>query len=221
MNYTFQFGQLAPYVDELIDGTKLTVILALQAIVLSLIVGIAGAAARNSPYKPLQTIVSAYVELVRNTPFLVQLFFFFFAVPTLGFRVSPQTAALTALVVNGGAYLTEIIRAGLNSVPRGQIEAGRALGLKPTDIFFFVVLRPAIRAVYPAVTSEFVILLLNTSICSVIATRELTSVGNTIDAQTFRSFEVYIVLLAIYLALSIAFSAIFKCGEWLFLRWKT
>lgn len=220
MNYTFQFAQLAPYVDDLIAGTKLTTILAVEAMVLSLIVGIAGAICKNSNYRLLRLVAAVYVDVIRNTPFLVQLFFVFFALPATGLRLTAQSASLLALVLNGGAYLTEIIRAGLNSVPRGQTEAGYALGMKARDIFFFIVLRPAIRAVYPAVTSEFVILLLNTSICSVIAARELTSVGNTINAQTFRSFEVYIILLAIYLGLSFVFSAIFKFGEVAFLKWK-
>ena len=220
MTYTFQFGQLLPYVGQLIDGVWLTVILGVQTMVFSLIVGTSGALARTAGPRVLRSLVAVYVEVIRNTPVLVQVFLIFFALPGLGLRLSPNTAAVVALTINGGAYLTEIIRAGILAIPRGQIEAGRALGLNPRQIFFDIVAKPAIKTVYPAVTSEFVILLLNTSICSQIAANELTAVGNAIDSQTFRSLEVYVVLCVIYVGLSFLFSSVFKLGDRFILNWR-
>ena len=153
---------------------------------------------------------STYIELIRNTPFLVQLFFFFFALPAIGLRWSPQTAALTAMVVNLGAYATEIIRAGIESIPKGQIEAGLALNLKRWEIFRFVILKPALKAIYPALCSQFILLMLSSAVVSVISADDLTSVAANLQSQTFRSFEIYIVVAVVYLALSMAFSGLFK-----------
>jgi len=158
----------------------------------------------------LRFIINTYIEVIRNTPFLVQLFFFFFALPAVGVRWSPYTAALTAMVVNLGAYATEIIRAGIESIPRGQIEAGLALNLKRWEIFRFVILKPALKAIYPALTSQFILLMLSSAVVSVISADDLTSVAATLQSQTFRSFEIYIVVTVIYLGLSLAFSALFK-----------
>ncbi len=220
MNYIFQFSQLQPYAWTLLEGVKLTIVLSIEAMALSLLVGIVGAACKSSSFRLLRWIASSYVEIIRNTPILVQLFIIYFSLPSLGLRFSPGSAALIALVINGGAYLTEIIRGGINSVSKGQIEAGYALGLSRADVFFRVILLPAIRASYPAIASEFRLLMLNTSICSIVAAQELTSVGNSINALTLRSFEIYTVILLIYLALSIGFSLVFKIISKIFLSWK-
>jgi polar amino acid transport system permease protein len=160
--------------------------------------------------RPLRWLINAYIELIRNTPFLVQLFFFYFALPALGVRWSAHTAALAAMVVNLGAYATEIIRAGIESIPKGQIEAGLALNLNAVDIFRFVILKPALRAIYPALTSQFILLMLASSVVSAISADDLTSVAANLQSQTFRSFEIYIVVAVIYLVLSLLFSALFR-----------
>jgi polar amino acid transport system permease protein len=165
---------------------------------------------------PLRWIINAYIELIRNTPFLVQLFFFFFALPALGLRWSAHTAALTAMVINLGAYATEIIRAGIESIPKGQIEAGLALNLKPHEIFRFVILKPALRAIYPALSSQFILLMLSSAVVSAISADDLTSVAANLQSQTFRSFEIYIVVSAIYLLLSLGFSLLFRIA---YQRW--
>ena len=138
MHYSFQFGAVFAAWPLLLKGTWITIQLSFTAMVLGLVVAIACAWAKTAGPAPLRFVVNAYVELIRNTPFLVQLFFFFFALPALGLRWSAHTAALTAMVVNLGAYATEIIRAGIESIPKGQIEAGHALNLKTHQIFRFV-----------------------------------------------------------------------------------
>ena len=210
MNYTFQFGDVFAAWPLLAKGTWITIQLSMMAMLLGLMVAIVCAWGKTAGPAWLRFIINAYIEVIRNTPFLVQLFFFFFALPSIGLRWSPQTAALVAMVVNLGAYATEIIRAGIESIPKGQIEAAMALNLKRWEIFRFVILKPALKAVYPALTSQFILLMLSSAVVSVISADDLTSVAANLQSQTFRSFEIYIVVAVIYLALSLAFSALFK-----------
>lgn len=210
MNYDFQFGAVLAAWPLLLQGTWTTIELSFLAMILGLIVAIACAWGKTAGPAPLRFVINAYIELIRNTPFLVQLFFFFFALPTLGLRWSAPTAALTAMVVNLGAYATEIIRAGIESIPKGQIEAALALNLKRHEIFRFVILKPALKAIYPALTSQFILLMLSSSVVSVISADDLTSVAANLQSQTFRSFEIYIVVAVIYLVLALSFSALFR-----------
>lgn len=210
LNYSFQFDAVFEAWPLLLRGTWITIQLSLTATALGLLVAIFGAWAKTSGPKPLRLLVNAYIELVRNTPFLVQLFFFFFALPALGLRWSAYAAALVAMVVNLGAYATEIIRAGIESIPRGQVEAGLALNLKRHQVFRHVVLKPALKAIYPALTSQFILLMLSSAVVSAISADDLTSVAANLQSQTFRSFEIYIVVAGIYLALALAFSALFR-----------
>ncbi|QHI99503.1 ABC transporter permease subunit [Xylophilus rhododendri] len=210
MHYTFQFADVFAAWPLLLKGTWTTLQLSFLAMLFGLVVAVLCAWGKTAGPKPLRWLINAYIELIRNTPFLVQLFFFFFALPAIGLRWSPYTAALTALVVNLGAYAAEIIRAGIESIPKGQIEAGLALNLKRWEIFRFVIIKPALRAIYPALTSQFILLMLSSAVVSVISADDLTSVAANLQSQTFRSFEIYIVVAGIYLLLSLAFSAFFK-----------
>ncbi|MDE2605264.1 MAG: amino acid ABC transporter permease [Burkholderiales bacterium] len=210
MHYHFQFQDVFAAWPLLLQGTWITIRLSLAATVLGLGVAILGAWAKTSGPPPLRWLVNAYIELIRNTPFLVQLFFFFFGLPALGLRWSAQAAALVAMVVNLGAYATEIIRAGIESIPRGQVEAGLALNLKRHQVFRHIVLKPALKAIYPALTSQFILLMLSSAVVSAISADDLTSVAANLQSQTFRSFEIYIVVAAIYLVLALAFSVLFR-----------
>ena len=219
MNYTFQFGDVFAAWPLLAKGTWITIQLSMTAMLIGLCVAIVCAWGKTSGPAALRFVINAYIELIRNTPFLVQLFFFFFALPAIGLRWSPQTAALVAMVVNLGAYATEIIRAGIESIPKGQIEAGLALDLKRWEIFRFVILKPALKTIYPALTSQFILLMLSSAVVSVISADDLTSVAANIQSETFRSFEVYIVVAIIYLALSLAFNLLFKLIYQMFLNY--
>ena len=210
MNYSFQFGAVFAAWPLLLEGTWKTIELSCLAMIGGLAVAIVCAWVKTGGPAPLRWLVNAYIELIRNTPFLVQLFFFFFALPAIGLRWSAHTAALTAMIVNLGAYATEIIRAGIEAIPKGQIEAGLALNLKGHEIFRFVVLKPALKAIYPALTSQFILLMLSSSVVSVISADDLTSVASNLQSQTFRSFEIYIVVAVIYLLLAMTFSLLFK-----------
>ena len=221
MNYVFQFAAVWREFDLLLLGAWLTIKLSAGAMFLGLIVGIACAAAKDSRWRVLRSGVQAYVEAIRNTPFLVQLLLVYLGLPSIGIRLSPSEAALLAMVVNVGAYATEIVRAGLESVPRQQIEAGRALGLKSWQIFRFIVLIPALRAVFPALGSQFILIMLASSVVSVISAEELTAVTDMIVARNFRSFEFYLVATVMYLVMAFGFQAIFALiDRWLFAPWS-
>ena len=210
MNYTFQFGDVFAAWPDLLRGAWLTIRLSLYAMVLGLLVAITCAVGKTGGPRPIRWLINAYIEVVRNTPFLVQIFFVYFGLPAAGIRVSADTAALIAMVVNVGAYATEIIRAGIESIGRGQIEAGLALNLSKFKVFRHIVLKPALRTVYPALTSQFILLMLTSAVVSAISADDLTSVAANLQSTTFRSFEIYIVVTGIYLLMAMAFSFVFR-----------
>jgi polar amino acid transport system permease protein len=209
MDYVFQFGEVFASADELLRGAWLTIQLSAIAMGLGLVVAIGGALGKTMGPRPVRWLVDVYVELIRNTPFLVQIFIVFFGLPSAGLRLSANQAALIAMVVNVGAYATEIVRAGIETIHKGQIEAGLALGLRPLQVFRYVVLFPAIKTIYPALTSQFTLLMLSSSVVSAISAEELTAIANNIQSRTFRSFEIYLIVTAMYLAMSLMFSAAF------------
>jgi len=211
--YNFNFAPVFASMDKLLVGAWQTIELSCAAMVLGLIVSIVCAVGKTSGPKPVRFIIDAYIEIIRNTPFLVQIFFIFFGLPSAGLRLSPNSAALLALVVNFGAYGTEIIRAGIESIHKGQVEAGTALGLSKLQVFRYVIMKPALRTVYPSLTSQFIYLMLTSSVVSVISANELAAAGNDLQSATFASFEVYIVITLMYLVMSIGFSAIFALIE--------
>ncbi len=218
MIYHFQFAPVLVSWRELADGAVTTLWLSVAAMAIGLVVAIVGALAKSAGPSPLRQVVAAYVEIIRNTPFPIQLFMIYFGLPTLGIRLQPNTAALLALVVNVGAYGIEIMRAGIESIGKGQVEAGLSLGLTRMQTFRHVVLKPAIQAVYPALTSQFVLLMLYSSVCSTIAATELSGAAGNIQSRTFRSFEVYFLVTGIYFVMSLLLWALFGLIERRYLR---
>lgn len=166
--------------------------------------GILGAVSRAWKLPLLSGIFTVYVESIRNTPFLVQLYFIFFGLPALGIRLDGNTASFLAMTLNLGAYSTEIIRAGVQSIPRGQLEAAASLALDRWQTLWFVVLRPALKNVWPALCSQIIIVMLGSSVCSQVAAQELTYAANLVQSRTFRAFEIYVFSTGMYLALAMA-----------------
>ncbi|MGN6775295.1 amino acid ABC transporter permease [Rhizobium sp.] len=203
MRYHFDFGWLAEYYPTLIKGVLVTVELTLIGAVLGIILGIACAWARALGPSWLKPFVAAYVELIRNTPFLIQLFFIFFGLPGIGVQMNEMTAANLAMIINLGAYSCEIIRAGIQATPRGQFEAGASLAMTRFETFRHVVLVPSLQRIWPALSSQVVIVMLGSSVVSQIAAEDLTFAANFIQSRSFRAFEAYFVSTAIYLALAI------------------
>ena len=198
------FPALWPYWPELLSGLWVTIQLTVLATVGGVSLGILGAALRSGKPSLVSRLWGGYVELIRNTPFVVQLFFIVFGLPALGLKLTAGEAALLAMLINLGAYSTEIIRAGIQVTPKGQWEAGRVLGLTRSQTFLRVVLPPALQRIYPALVSQCIIVMLGSSVVSQVSYEELTFAANLIQSRTFLSFEVYLVTTLIYLALSIA-----------------
>jgi len=203
MAYSFDFSSLGDYVPVIAKGVAVTVELIVVGGAIGVAVGIACAWARALGPRWLKPIVSAYVELIRNTPFLIQLFFIFFGLPAAGVSLTEMQAAILAMVVNLGAYACEIIRAGIEATPRGQFEAGASLAMSPLQTFRHVVLVPALQKIWPALSSQMVIVMFGSAVCSQISVEELTFAANFIQSRTFRAFEVYILATLIYLLLAV------------------
>ncbi len=209
MNYTFQFRDIFNAWQFLAEGLATTLYLSVVTMAFGLAVGVACAAARLYAGPALRLAVGAYVEIVRNTPLLIQLFIVFFGLPSVGIRLDALTAATISLTINLGAYATEIVRAGLQAIPRSQIEAGHALGLSGFQVFRYVVLTPALKLMFPALASQFVLLMLATSIASQISVQDLFHAASIIQSRTFRDFEVYTVITVLYIALALLLRAAF------------
>jgi polar amino acid transport system permease protein len=197
------FGWLNEAVGAILSGSAMTLLLIVVTTLLGTVISVLLAAGRRSGGRLLPAIITGYVELIRNTPFLVQLFFIFFGLPSLGIRLDPIAAAILAMTLNMAAYTTEIVGAGLDAVPRGQKEAAAALGLHPVQVFMKIVLPQALKVIYPALTSQIVIMMLESAVVSQIAVRDLTFEADMIQARTFRAFETYLVVTLVYLGLSI------------------
>lgn len=200
---TLDFGAVLAEWPALLRGAAFTLGLTAASAVLGVGLGVACGWARAWGPAWLRTLVGVYVELIRNTPFIVQLFFIFFGLPSLGVKLTPELASVIAMVVNLGAYAAEIARAGIEGTPKGQLEAARSLALTEWQVVTRVVLPPALARVWPAMTSQIVIVMLGSAVCGQIAAQELSYAANLIQSRNFRAFEAFIVATLIYLALSI------------------
>ena len=209
MKYHFQFRDVFASWPALLDGIVVTLALSGIAMTGGLVIGILGASARLYGPQPVRALAAAYTEIIRNTPLLIQLFIVFFGLPGIGLRLDAPVAAAVALTVNLGAYASEIVRAGLQAIPRTQIEAGLALSLSKFQVFRHIVLFPALKLMFPALASQFVLLLLATSAVSLISVGDLFHAASIIQSRTFRDFEVYTVVGAVYLLLALVFRMAF------------
>lgn len=202
MNYEFDFSFLANNWRDILDGVWLTVRMSVLSIVLGFGAGAILAVTRVYGRPGTRKAVAWYVDVIRNTPLVIQTFWLFFGLAALQIRVPAFAAAIFALVINVSAYTTEIIRAGIESIPKGQLEAAECLGLKRWRVILHVILPQAVEKMYPSLVSQFVLMMLATSIMSQISAEELTAIGYRIQSETFRGFEIYIVIAVVYLVLS-------------------
>jgi polar amino acid transport system permease protein len=210
MSYDFDFGFLADYWMEFVGGAWLTAKISLLATATGFVLGTALAISRTGSVGWLRGFASGYVEIVRNTPLIVQTFWIFFGLASLGIRLPAFLAAVLALTLNVGAYSCEIIRAGIETIRKGQLEAAESLGLSRARLLLDVVLPPAIERVFPALSSQYVLMMLASSIMAQISAEELMAAASRIQSDTFRGFEVYIVVAAIYVVLALLFHLLFE-----------
>jgi polar amino acid transport system permease protein len=222
MKYSLDVTSLLPYWPVFLNGAWLTLKMTALAIVVGVGIGTLVAFARRSGPRWLAKTCGAYVEIVRNTPFLVQIYLLYFGLASYGIHMATFAAAVLAMIINIAAYAAEIIRAGLEAVPPGQIEAAECLGLSKWRIAWHVMLQPAIEKVYPALTGQFVLMMQASAMASQISAEELTAVANTVQSDTFRSLETYLVVAALYVVLSLLIKlATWALGEYMFKRRRT
>lgn len=216
-----RFSQLSRFQGQFVDGLIGTVELTLVCVAAGMLIGLLCSFLYKQGNPRFRKIIYVYVECFRNTPSLIQLFVFFFLLPDLGLLLSPFAAASIALSLYFGAYATEIIRSGLDSIPAAQAEAGACLGLSTYQIYKNIVIAPALRNVYPSLSAQVIILLLGTSLASQISANELFHVATFVESRTYLSFEVYAVLCAVYFCLVLGFKLLmFLVGKLAF-RWPT
>ncbi|WP_192035781.1 amino acid ABC transporter permease [Halomonas sp. YLGW01] len=210
MTMTLDFSTLLPYSGEILEGLVTTLWLTVVTTFAGIALAIVVAYVRDLGSGITSRLLGGYVEVVRNTPFIVQLFFLFFGLPALGVPISATVAALLAMILNLGAYTAEILRAGIDSTVRGQHEASRALGLSRLQSYRHVVLVPAFSRVYPSLISQCIIVMLGSAVVSQISVFDLTYAANFIQSRNFRGFEVYLVVTLIYLLLAVGMRLSFE-----------
>lgn len=215
MRYDFDFSAPLSYWPDFVAGAATTLGLSLAPTVFGFLLGVLCALGTTGRSAWLARLCGIYVEAIRNTPLLVQIFIVYFGLASVGVKVDAFTAATAALVINVGAYTAEIVRAGINSIHPGQLEAAECLGLSRLQVLTRIVLPPAIERVYPALTSQYVLLMLASSITSQISAEELTAVANRIQSDTFRSVETYLIVAAAYLALSLVMRLVFWAASYI------
>ena len=197
-----EFSVILERWPQFLAGAEATVIYAVLSLILAVALGLVAALARMSPIAPLRWVARAYIDVVRGTPALVQIFFVYFGLPALGISIAAPVAAVIALGFNSGGYLAEIFRAGIVSVDSGQSEASRSLGMSRRQTMVRTILPQAALRVVPAAAGEFTNLLKGTSLLSVISVSELTRVAQVIVGVTFRPIEAYLAIAAIYFVLN-------------------
>lgn len=207
MNYNINYAVILSRWDELLRGAAVTLSLAVFAAAIGFVIGTLIAIGRRDGPGWLRGLCAAYTEVIRNTPFLVQIFIMYFGLASIGVSLSAFVVATAALAINTGAYSSEIMRAGFDSIAKGQVEAAECLGLTRAQVYWHVLLVPAAERVYPSLASQYILLMLGTSVTSQISAEELTAVTNGLQAATFRAFEAYTVAAAIYLFLSLVMRA--------------
>ncbi|MFL9921147.1 amino acid ABC transporter permease [Paraburkholderia fungorum] len=201
MTYNFDFSFLSQYWPDLLRGMWLTLRMTMLSIIPGFVVGTLCALGRIYGRPWLVRSVGTYIEVIRNTPLVIQVFWLFFGLSALHLPIPALAAAVIALAINVSAYAAEIMRAGFEAIPTGQLEAASCLALTKQQTIWYVELPQAVERVYPALVSQFILMMLATSIMSQISADELTGVADVIQSFTYRGFEAYLVVAVIYLVL--------------------
>ncbi|CQR70417.1 Glutamate transport membrane-spanning protein [Sporomusa ovata] len=203
----------------LLLGAGVTVQITVLSVGFGLLIGMFVGIARLSTLWPVKVLAAIYVDFIRGTPLLVQIFLIYFALPIIvGQRIDPFIAAITACSINSGAYVAEIFRGGIQSIDKGQIEAGRSLGMTWVQTMRYIILPQAFKRIIPPLGNEFIAMLKDSSLVSVIGFEELTRRGQLVIARTYGSFEIWITVAFIYLVMTLTIS---RFVDYLERRYKT
>ncbi len=217
MSYTLQWGQVTPFIPYLLGGALVTLHLAFLGFLGGLAIGLVNASAIRLLPRSFGRLARAYVVFFLNTPLLVQIFFIFFGLPDLGIVLQPYTAVLIGIALNEGAYLTQTLLGGFNAVRPEELDAAETLGLSRLQSLLYVILPQVCRSVYPALSNQYILVTMTTSIAAIFGIEELTGRAYNIDSQTFRSFEIFSITAVGYVGLTIIASLLLALvGRWLF-----
>jgi polar amino acid transport system permease protein len=196
------------YLPLFLAGLKATFLISIVSILLALATGIIACAARISSIKALKYPAIAYIEIIRSTPLLVQIYFLYFGLPTLGVRIPELQTGILALTLNSGAYIAEIIRAGINAVEPGQLEAGVASGLNYFQRMRFIVLPQALGVTVPPLLGQAIVLVKDSALLSLISVAELTRAGQTMTSERFMPSEAFFTVAFFYMCIYFVLKAL-------------
>ena len=203
----FNWSLILDNLPLLLQGALVTVKITTMSVGCGFFIGMLVALANLSNLKIVRLLARCYVDIIRGTPLLVQIFLIYFALPMIiGSRIDPFVAAVTACSINSGAYVSEIFRAGIQSIDKGQMEAGRSLGLSWAQTMRYIIMPQAFKAIIPPLCNEFIAMLKDSSLVSVIGFEELTRRGQLIIAKTYASFEIWGTVAVIYLIMTVSIS---------------
>lgn len=209
----FDFVALYRALPPLLEGATVTLRITSFSIVLGLCIGVVAGLCRVWPNSVLRALSGAYIEIIRGTPLLVQIFLVYFGLPALGVNLDPFLAGVIAMGINSGAYVGEIVRGGIESIARGQMEAALSLGMTWRQAMYYVILPQAFVRILPPLGNEFIALLKDSSLVSTIAIAELTRTGQIIITRTFKSFEIWSGVALFYFLMTYAISRIVRFSE--------
>lgn len=201
------------FLPPLLEGARMTLALTATSFVFSVVVGLVVCVCKMSRVAALARAATLYVEVIRGTPLLLQLFYIYYALPDVGIRLPAFGAGVAGLTINFGAYLAELFRAGIQSIPAGQVEAARSTGLSEREALRHVVLPQAVRVIFPALANYALVMVKESSLVAVLSVRELMRAGELLASATFRTMTVYTLVGVIYLAVSYALAVAFRRYE--------
>ncbi|MDF2566291.1 MAG: glnP, partial [Massilibacillus sp.] len=204
----FDFALVTNSMPLLLEGALVTIKITAISVGLGLVIGLFVGVARLATFWPVRALAAVYVDFIRGTPLLVQIFIIYFALPMIlkGIHVDPFLAAITACSINSGAYIAEIFRAGIESIDRGQMEAGRSLGMSWAQTMWYIIVPQAFKRIIPPLGNEFIAMLKDSSLVSAIGFEELTRRGQLIIARTYGSLEIWLSVAFIYLLMTLTIS---------------
>jgi len=204
----FNFRVILEYLPMFLTGLRSTFLISIVSIILALATGIIACACRISPIKTVKYPAIAYIEIIRSTPLLVQIYFLYFGLPTLGIRIPELQTGILALMLNSGAYIAEIIRAGISSVDEGQLEAGISSGLNYVQRMRFIILPQALGVTVPPLLGQAIVLVKDSALLSLISVAELTRCGQTMTSERFMPSEAFFTVAFFYMCIYFVLKAL-------------
>src|SRR5216684_2875726 len=198
----FSLTEMISFLPALLEGAYLTITVALLSFALATVIGLLGGIARISRLLPLRMLATPYVQFIRGTPLLLQLFFIYYVLPYGGIILSPFVSGVLGLSMNYSAYMAEVFRGGIMAIPKGQWEAGLSIGMSRRLLLRRIILPQAMRIVVPAIGNFFVSIFKDSALVSVITMRDLMFSGQLLASATFKHFEIYAMVAAIYFMIS-------------------